>query len=91
MKLIQVEHIPNTASDPYQELAISVIRQAADDYRSLGHKLALPLTMDEKKRTEDEMKSISRFFLGSWYVVLSGTDNGSEILEALDMEVFGND
>ena len=91
MKLFHVEHVPNTESDPYQELAIGVIRQAADDYRSLGHKLALPLTMEEKKRTEDEMKSISRFFLGRWYSELSGSENGSEILEALDMEVFGDD
>ena len=45
----------------------------------------------EKKRLEREMKSISRFFLGDWYLLLSGRDNGPQILERLDQEVFKND
>ena len=36
MKLIHPETTDNQVCDPYQELAIAVIKQAADDYRRLA-------------------------------------------------------
>ncbi len=89
MKLFHVENNPLPETDPYHDLAMGVISRAADDYRSLGHKLVIPLTIEEKKRVEEEMKSISRFFLSKWYSNLSGLENGGDVLEALDEEVFG--
>lgn len=74
-----------------QSMNSSVIKQAADDYRLAAKMIAETGSCLEKKRLEREMKSISRFFLGDWYLLLSGRDNGSEILERLDQEVFEND
>lgn len=74
--------------DPYRELAMAVIRQAAEDYRAYGKQISAAGSRLEKRRLEREMKSISRFFLGDWFLLLSGNDNGSLILERLDQEVF---
>ncbi|MBR2799674.1 MAG: hypothetical protein IKE04_02115 [Oscillospiraceae bacterium] len=79
------------APGPYQELALAVIRQAADDYRSLGRRIEASGSDLERKRMEGEMKSISRFFLSNWFCLLSGSDDGAAILERLDKEVFGDD
>ena len=38
MKLIHAEATNNRPCDPYHELAIAVIKQAADDYRHLAKK-----------------------------------------------------
>ena len=91
MKLIQAETTSNRPCDPYQELAIAVIKQAADDYRHLTKKNAERGRGLEQKHLRQQMTVISRFFLGDWYCTLSGLNNGSAILEMLDMEVFGND
>ena len=91
MKLIHAETTSSRACDPYQELAIAVIRQAAEDYRRLAKRSAETGSELEQKRIRQQMTSISRFFLGEWYRALSGLENGSAILEMLDMEVFGND
>ena len=78
-------------TDPYQELAIAVIRQAAEDYRYLAGISVETGSALEQQRTRKQMASISCFFLGDWYYMLSGLDNGSTILKMLDTEVFGND
>ena len=91
MKLIHAETTNSRACDPYQELAIAVIKQAAEDYRHLARRSAETGSELEQKHIRQQMTAISRFFLGDWYRALSGLDNGSAILELLDMEVFGND
>ena len=79
------------ATDPYQELAHAVIKQAADDYRAFGRKIDSCHSHLEKQRLEREMRSIGRFFISKWYEILSDCDNGFLIREMLDEEVFGND
>ena len=91
MKQIHAEECNNRYLDPYQELAIAVIKQAADEYRHLAKKYDESGSELERKHIRQQMTSISRFFLGNWYRALSGLDNGSAILEMLDLEVFGND
>ena len=91
MKTLHVQHEPKSEYDPYQNLAYEIILRAIADYRSLGQKLSLPLYPNEKRKVENEMKSISRFFLSRWCSALSGNDIGPKILKALDMEVFGDD
>lgn len=90
MKLTCAEH-KVTPPDPWQELGLAVIRQAADDYRSLAKKIETTGSDQERRSMIREMKAISRFFLSSWCCTLSGCDNGEMILEKLDEEVFGCD
>ena len=90
MKLIHPETTDNQVCDPYQELAIAVIKQAADDYRHLAKKLDKSPSIPEQKHIRQQMTSISQFFFGIWYQKLSGLDNGPEILKMLDLEVLGN-
>ena len=88
MKLIHPETTDNQVCDPYQELAIAVIKQAADDYRHLAKKLDKSPSIPEQKHIRQQMTSISQFFLGDWFCTLSGADNGSAILRMLDSEVL---
>ncbi len=90
MKTIHIEQEFSTESDPYQDLAIGVIKQAVDDYRSQRRKLNLPLPEEEKKTAEKEILAIRQFFQSEWYIFLSGAENGSRILNVLDMEVTGD-
>jgi len=90
MSQIRVEHIERP-DDPWKELAFAIVRQAVLDYRTLGAKLESSASKIETKHLSDEMKSISRFFLGEWFIMLTGYENGTDILERLDEEVFGND
>ena len=92
MKYIHVEHVFTSTYDPYQELAISVIRQAADDYRCLSRRLSTDLTAFDSKSIKGEIKSIRRFFLGKWCSILSGSEqSGPLILNLLDAEVLEHD
>ena len=92
MRYIHIEHISTSQPDPYQELAIGVIQQAADDYRYLSHRLSTDLTALDRKKIKGEMKSIRRFFLGKWCSVLSGSEQaGPLILNLLDAEVLEHD
>lgn len=91
MRAIHVEAAPLRTSDPYQELAIGIVQQAADDDRRLGQRLQRKSSPAEKERIMSEIKKISRFFLSGWYTVLSGSDNGADVLGHLDQEVFGDD
>lgn len=91
MREIHVESASHQVPEPFLELAISIIRQAADDYRRLGERVQQNGSSIEKKHMEEEMKEISRFFLSGWYSTLSGCDNGADMLELLDQEVFGDD
>ncbi len=90
MTLMHAEHVEK-APDPYQALALAVIRQAADDYRSLAQKMDNTRNDMDRQQLAERMKSISRFFLSDWFVLLSGSDDGPEFLERLDEEVFGPD
>ena len=90
MTLMHTEHVEK-APDPYQALALAVIRQAADDYRSLAKRIDMADSDEERERLTEMMKSISRFFLSDWFSQLSGSDEGPAILERLDEEVFGCD
>lgn len=89
-KLIYAEQ-SKQISGPYQELALAIIQQAADDYRILARRIESTGSELERQRLVREMKSISRFFLSSWFGVLSGSEGGAVILERLDQEVFGDD
>lgn len=91
MKLIHAEVLNIRSCDPYQELAVAVIKQAADDYRHLAKKNDETGSGIEQKHIRQQMTAVSRFFLGDWYRTLSGLNNGPAILEMLDKEVFGND
>lgn len=77
--------------DPFRELAAAVIMRAVTDYRSLGNRLQDTGSLVEKKHIEEKMKAISSFFFSEWYCVLSGQENGAEVIELLDQEVFGDD
>ena len=88
MKLIHPETTDNQVCDPYQELAIAVIKQAADDYRYLAKKSHESGSSLEQEHIRQQMTSISRVFLGDWFCTLSGADNGSAILRMLDSEVL---
>lgn len=88
MKLIHPETTDNEVCNPYQELAIAVIKQAADDYRYLAKQSHESGSSIEQKHIRQQMTSISRFFLGDWFCTLSEADNGSAILRMLDSEVL---
>ncbi len=77
--------------EPFRELASAVILRAVADYRALGRRLQETGSLVEKKHIEETMKAISRFFLSEWYSILSGQENGAEVIELLDREVFGDD
>ena len=77
--------------DTFRALALAIVRQADVDYRVLGEKLDDSTSQAERKHISDTMKGISRFFLGSWYIMLAGAENGSRVLGFLDGEVFGDD
>ena len=79
----------NRLCDPYQELALAIVRQAADDYRSLARRIEATGNEMDQRYLSEKMKSISRFFLSDWFRMLSNSDKGAEILERLDREVFG--
>ena len=92
MRYFHIEHVSTSKPDPYQELAIGVIQQAADDYRYLSHRLSTDLTALDRKKIKGEMNSIRRFFLSKWCSVLSGSEQGGQpILNLLDAEVLKHD
>ena len=91
MKGAQLEKPSFATRDPYEGLSSSIIRQAAYDYRRLGKKLNKTSELKKRRAIESEMKEISRFFLGDWFSCISGFEDGGDILERLDKEVFGDD
>jgi len=91
MKLIHAESTNNPPSDSYQELAIAVIKQAADDYRAIARRIKTIGSTAEKQRLAQEKESIRRFFLSEWFEMLSNSSSGPMILKMLDKEVYGND
>ena len=76
--IIHIISDKNPPYDPFDDLVIAIIKQATDDYRSAAKMIAETGSRFEKK-------------LGDWYLLLSGRDNGPQILERLDQEVFKND
>ncbi len=91
MSYKSVERTAVTPDEAIQSLIIAVVQQAADDYRRMGTRLRTSASQVEKRHIEMSMKGISGFFLGEWYSALTGLENGSEVLEMLDKEVFGDD
>ena len=91
MNYVHVEHNCQSEPDPYLELALGIIRQAAADYRYLRQHYSADLCDEDKKRIRKEIRAIRRFFLSRWYIILSGIENGPKILEMLDSEVLSND
>lgn len=89
MKLFHVEEHKVQPLDPFQELGIAVIKQAAEDYRAIARRLESIENSYEKQVLEKDMESIRHFFLGEWFEVLSDSSNGPMILEMLDREVYG--
>ena len=87
MKSLHTEHNPHIEYDPFQDLAIGVIQQAADDYRSLTRKVLLTVTAEEKEKIMNEIDSIRHFFLSHWFSILSDSQCGAIILKRLDEEV----
>lgn len=88
MRTFHTESQSHHEPDPYDELAIGIIRQAAEDYRRLGKKLRYSNEKSERKEIENAMGIIRNFFISDWFSVLSGLENGCSILEKLDEEVF---
>ena len=89
--IIHIISDKNPPYDPFDDLVIAISKHAPDDYRSAATRIAETGSRCENKRVARELTSISRFFLGDWYLLLSGRDNGPQILERLDQEVFKND
>lgn len=77
--------------DPYRELAMAIIRQAASDYRACGRKLRQTKDVEQRRYLKLMMKSIAKFFLSDWYSLLNKDDNGPFVLKALYEEAFGVD
>ena len=91
MRIIRARIIGRSTYDPYQELADAVVLRAALDYRVLRKELETSGSRIEKKRIENEIELIRRFFLSDWYCELSGYQNGPMILKKLGQEVLGCD
>ena len=91
MKTIHIEQASHHQTDPYHELALSVVRQAAEDYRMLARKLHGNISREEKEQIAKELESITRFFLSDWYFALTGAENGRSVLRHLSREVFDGD
>lgn len=91
MKELKAKTQSSNTYDPWAALRAAIIRQAASDYRQYGKKLRRCSDPEERRYLSNEMKEISRFFLSEWCDFLSDQYSGSEILEALDLEVFGID
>lgn len=65
----------------YRDLAIAIVKQAADDYRkALNGK-----TYNEYKPPEAVIKDVEKFFHSSWYRTLTRVD-GDFLLEQLHRE-----
>ena len=91
MQLYHVEDAYVQTVEPYNDLALAVVRRAVKDYRLNGRRLRASRDPEDAKVCSDRMKEISRFLLSDWYGILSGRDDGPEVLELLDQEVFGDD
>ena len=91
MKTLHAMQNTSDSYDPYDELAVAIIEQAIDDYRRLSRNLSAESSTLEKRRIEDELKTIASFFLSDWYNILSNGEKGPLILQLLKQEVFGHD
>lgn len=87
MRKIHAETMSTHEPDPYEELAIGIIRQAADDYRRLCQKKQNTDVQVEIDSLEQQIQLIRKFFGSRWFCVLSGLDSGVEILCRLEEEI----
>lgn len=89
MPQIRAEHVEKNTWDPWQDLAIAIVKMAAEDYRMLNK--AISYCTDPKKTMliQEKLLEIRSFFLGEWFEVLFDDCNGGAILARLDKEVNG--
>ena len=61
--MIKVDNSPHYADDPYQNLAIAIVKQAADDFLEYSWEYKLYRTSTAKGKIEQLLK----FFHSEWY------------------------
>lgn len=69
----------------YDNLAIEIVRQAADDYRTAAKRLIRKPSSEKAKNAVEELK---KFFLSGYCTLLSFGVEGEFILEKLDKEIY---
>ena len=80
--MLRIEREHTITLDPYEELAIAIVEQAAKDYREMRRKL--------RKNPNDmtargQMGEVVRFFNSRWFGILTDA-NPDYILEQLKEE-----
>ncbi len=74
-------------TDPYENLAIAIVKQAAKDYRDALQALARNRNNTTSKRKKEE---VERFFTSDWYSVLTDLD-GAFLMRKIREEVGYHD
>lgn len=69
----------------YDNLAIEIVRQAAEDYRAAAKRLIRKPSSEKAKEAVEELKN---FFLSEYCTLLSFGVDGVFILEKLDKEIY---
>lgn len=69
----------------YDNLAIAIVRQAADDYREAAKRLIRKPSSEKARNAVEELK---KFFLSEYCTLLSSGVEGEFILEKLDKEIY---
>lgn len=70
--------------NPFEELAQAIILQAVEDYRHAINRLR---EKPEDARLQKQKKEVERFFLSSWFQVLTDL-NGKRLLHRLQAEML---
>ena len=73
--------------DPYEDLAIAIVKQAAKDYQDALQKLARNKNNENAKRMKEE---VERFFTSDWYSELTDL-NGAFLMRKIQEEVGYHD
>lgn len=74
-------------TDPYENLAIAIVKQAVKDYQDALQKLARNKNNTTAKRMKEE---VERFFNSDWYSVLTDLD-GAFLMRKIQEEVGYHD
>ena len=83
MQKKSVKDFHKSAADGYTELAIAIVKQAAEDYKSAVRAMRCN---PRDNRLQGALAECRRFFRSSWIEVLTGVD-GQYILDRLDDEL----
>lgn len=89
MPQIRAEHVERDTWNPWQNLAIAIVKMAAEDYRMLNKALSRSNDMEKDMLIQGKILEIRSFFLGEWFNVLIEDCDGAAILARLDKEVNG--